>query len=137
MPSQVVDVTWQEFILSIQQYEEFCQNAFGHLRHHKPAEAMNTPKVQDGIQRAWTLACEHEGMNAKSPGRLPRLFAIDTLLTIPDGFHYVLDCAVLDEKDHPQSDRDTATHNKRPTYCAAHIAAAVVAAEAKAAAEIC
>jgi hypothetical protein len=93
MPSQVVDVAWHEFILSTRAYQEFCQKAFGRFLHHSPAEAMKqTGKGQDGIKRAWRLACEREGINPKNPNRLPLLFALDTDLEIPNGFKYSVDC---------------------------------------------
>ena len=122
MPSQVVDEAWHEFILFTRQYEEFCQNALGRFLHHTPAEAMKAPtEAQQGIQRAWQLACEHERINVKAPEKLPQLFAIDTLLMIDDGFNYVLDCTVVEGQQRPHADAGTATHNKKPVYCAAHI----------------
>ncbi|MFZ5594941.1 MAG: glycine-rich domain-containing protein [Pseudomonadota bacterium] len=119
MPSQVVDTAWHEFILFTRQYEEFCQNATGCFIHHRPAEAMETPtQAQEGIRRTWELACGHEGINPKSPSRLPMLFAIDTLLDIPDGFRYVLDCSVAE--DHKCPVEDSSPGQSAP-YCASHI----------------
>ena len=93
MPSQVVDVAWHAFILSTRAYQEFCQKAFGRFLHHTPAEAMKqTRKGQDGIRRAWRLACEREGINPKNPSRLPLLFVLDADLEIFNGFKYTLDC---------------------------------------------
>jgi hypothetical protein len=106
MPSQVVDVAWHEFILFTRDYKGFCKHAFGRFLHHTPAEAMKTPtQAQDGIKRAWRLACLKEGINPKLPTRLPLLFAIDALLDIPDGFKYSLNCQ--DPEAYP--------------YCAGHI----------------
>jgi hypothetical protein len=93
MPSQVVDDAWHEFILFTRQYNKFCQQALGRFLHHTPAEAMTSPTIaQDGIKRAWRLACAREGIDPKSPSRLPLLFAIDGLLGIGNGFRYQLDC---------------------------------------------
>ncbi|MEJ2231840.1 MAG: hypothetical protein P8X46_11745, partial [Nitrospirales bacterium] len=93
MPSQVVDVAWHDFILSTRTYQEFCQKAFGRYLHHTPAEAMKqTGKGQDGIKRAWRLACEREGLSPKNPSRLPFLFALDADLDIFNGFKYSVDC---------------------------------------------
>ncbi len=93
MPSQVVDDAWHEFILFTRNYDSFCRRALGRFLHHVPAEAMQTPtQAQDGIKRAWRLACLREGIDPKKPSRLPLLFSIDRDLGIADGFHYVPDC---------------------------------------------
>lgn len=93
MPSQVVDVAWHEFILFTRSYKEFCDRGLGRFLHHTPTEAMKTPTLaQEGIKRAWRLACSNEKIDPKKPDRLPMIFAIDALLSIPDGYHYVLDC---------------------------------------------
>jgi len=93
MPSQVVDDAWHEFILFTRAYGTFCSRAFGRFLHHTPAEAMRTPtQAQEGIRRAWRLACAKEGIGPRAPHRLPLLFAIDTLLNIEGGFNYALDC---------------------------------------------
>lgn len=109
MPSQVVDDAWHEFILFTRQYETFCREAFGRFLHHTPAEAMASPtQAQDGIKRAWRLACRREGIDPRHPARLPLLFAIDSQLGIAHGFHYKLDCMV------GRQEGDT-------SYCGSHI----------------
>ncbi len=106
MPSQVVDVAWHEFILFTLKYQNFCSKAFSRFLHHVPAEAMKTPTVaQEGIQRAWRLACKREKINPESPSKLPLLFRLDSELTIPNGFKYRKDCK--------SSNGDS--------YCASHI----------------
>lgn len=108
MPSQVVDDAWHEFILSTRFYERFCQKAFGRFLHHTPTEAMKTPTLaQDGIKRAWRLACAKEKINPKTPSQLPLLFAIDAMLRIENGFVYTLNC----QEGAQSSD----------AYCASHI----------------
>lgn len=93
MPSQAVDVAWHAFILDTRAYQRFCRHAYGRPLHHTPAEAMRTPtQAQDGIKRAWRLACSRERINPQTPDRLPRLFALDASLAIPDGFRYQLNC---------------------------------------------
>jgi len=93
MPSQVVDDLWHEFILFTRLYKHFCGKAFGRYLHHTPVEGMSSPTVaEEGIKQAWRLACQREGINPRNPDRLPRLFAIDAKLAIPDGFHYTLNC---------------------------------------------
>jgi hypothetical protein len=97
MPSQAVDDAWHEFILFSRGYETFCKSAFGRFLYHTPAEAMQTPTTaQDGIKRAWRLACRHEQIDSKNPVCLPRLFAIDSMLAIVGGCIYSIDdCKTL------------------------------------------
>jgi len=93
MPSQAVDDAWHTFILFTRSYESFCRNAFGRFLHHTPAEAMRSAtQAQEGIKHAWRLACRREGLDPRSPSRLPLLFGIDAMLGIGNGFHYQLQC---------------------------------------------
>ena len=97
MPSQAVDVAWHEFILFTRGYQAFCSVVIGRFLHHTPAEHMASGEVaRQGLRRTWLYACRQEGGDPKRPDRLPRLFAIDALLAIPDGFRYDLDCARRD-----------------------------------------
>ncbi len=112
MPSQAVDVVWHEFILFTLQYQNFCKKAFGRFLHHMPAEAMKKPTVaQQGIKLAWKLACQHEHISPRTPHRLPRIFALDALLNIPDGFTYQLNC----------QRRLSTSGSSCGGYCASHI----------------
>lgn len=105
MPSQVADDAWHAMILHTRHYQEFCNKAFGRFLHHTPAEAMTTQTMAtEGIQRAWHLACGLERINPRQPDRLPRLFALDGALNIPNGFRY-----------------DTRCSPGSGTYCASHI----------------
>ncbi|RDH46244.1 glycine-rich domain-containing protein [Zooshikella ganghwensis] len=107
MPSQVVDDAWHEFILFTRAYSQFCKMAIGQFLHHTPTEAMkSSTDATEGIKRAWRLACAREEINPKYPAQLPLIFAIDTMLDIPNGFRYVLDC-----KENKFGDG----------YCASHI----------------
>ncbi|MDQ3581815.1 MAG: hypothetical protein M3495_09475 [Pseudomonadota bacterium] len=91
MPSQIVDEAWHEFILCTREYAEFCQRAFGRFLHHTPAESVRNPaQVQEGLERTWRVACNREGIKPNDAAALPRLFALDAVLEIPDGHHYVL-----------------------------------------------
>jgi hypothetical protein len=109
MPSQAVDQAWHQFILFTRAYRQFCNKALGRFLHHTPAEAMSSRTVaQAGIKRAWRIACRREGIDPRTPARLPLLFAIDGLLNIPDGFRYSLNCQGLGASG----------------YCAAHIGCA-------------
>ncbi len=110
MPSQVVDDAWHEFILFTRSYKLFCSKALGRFLHHTPTEAMSSPTVaQEGIRRAWRLACAKANINPRTPDRLPLIFGIDALLNIPNGFTYVLDC----------QDRNSPAYGTG--YCAGHI----------------
>jgi len=109
MPSQVVDDAWHEFILFTRHYQEFCQRGLGRFLHHTPAEAMRTPTAaQDGIKRAWRLACRQDEIDPKTPQKLPLLFALDAMLAVHGGFVYRLDCLA-------------AAAAGKSTYCAGHI----------------
>lgn len=91
MPSRVVDVAWHEFILMTQSYAQFCDNGLGRFLHHTPASEMaSTDRVMKGLKVAWFYACQWQGINQASPSRLPLLFAIDDVLSIPDGFKHSL-----------------------------------------------
>ncbi len=94
MPSQVVDDLWHEFILYTKNYEAFCQRAFGRFFHHTPAVVLSGGQLQSntGLLRCWRYVCQEENINPRSPTRLPLLFALDTKLSIANGFHYVADC---------------------------------------------
>ena len=93
MPSQAVDHTWHEFILFTRKYQTFCKKGFGRFLHHTPAEGMKSKSVaQEGIKRAWRIACHREGLAHKHPSAIPSLFTLDKRLNIPDGFHYTLNC---------------------------------------------
>jgi len=110
MPSLVVDEAWHEFILFTRSYRAFCRKALGRFLHHTPTEAMSTPTLaQEGIKRAWRLACAKESISPSSPTRLPLIFAIDSMLNIPNGFTYSLNC----------QDKNSSTYGDG--YCAGHI----------------
>ncbi len=100
MPSQAVDVAWHEFILFTRDYDYFCRHGLGRFLHHTPAEAMKSPTdAQDGIKRAWRIACARENINPRTPEKLPRLFALDASLGIANGFTYTLLCDPLNQND--------------------------------------
>lgn len=110
MPSQVVDDAWHEFILFTRSYKAFCQKALGRFLHHTPTEAMSSHILaQEGIKRAWRLACAKEQINPNKPAKLPLIFAIDSMLDIPGGFKYSRNCM----------DRNSPAYGAG--YCAGHI----------------
>lgn len=127
MPSQVVDEAWHAFILDTREYEAFCRAAFGRFLHHVPAEAMPSPtSAPEPLQRTWAFACRRERLDPKLPRALPRLFAADAALAIPDGFHYVLDCVggVPDASLPPGVTRFCAVHIGTPPQWRAGCSAA-------------
>ena len=110
MPSRVVDDAWHEFILFTKSYNSFCKRGFGRFLHHTPTEAMETQTIaQDGIKRAWRLACAKSYINPKSPSKLPLIFEIDSKLNIENGFKYSLNC------------RDPKLVGYKDSFCASHI----------------
>lgn len=110
MPSKVVDDAWHEFILFTRAYQQYCNKALGRYLHHTPAEAMASPTMaQDGIKRAWRLACAKDSIDPKAPMVLPLLFGIDAQLNIENGFRYNTDC------------RNPNSANYGSGYCASHI----------------
>ncbi len=116
MPSQVVDVAWHEFILFTRNYQVFCDKALGRFLHHTPAEAMRGPQdAQEGIRRAWRLACSIESIAPRTPQRLPLIFGLDDKLRIPDGFRYSLNCLAA------AAAAQAVNGDGSVTYCASHI----------------
>jgi len=110
MPSQVVDDAWHEFILFTKNYNQFCNKGIGRFLHHTPTEVMSSPLfAQEGIKRAWRLACANEHINPQTPLKLPLIFAIDSMLNIENGFTYSPNC------------RDKNSTGYRDSYCAGHI----------------
>lgn len=96
MPSRVADDLWHEFILYTREYKRFCRNAFGGFLHHTPAVVLSAEKKSnEGLRRVWWYACKYENIDPVSPTRLPLLFALDTKLSIPDGYRYHPQCEHL------------------------------------------
>ncbi|GAB2529084.1 glycine-rich domain-containing protein [Simplicispira piscis] len=89
MPSRAVDALWNAFSQIPQTYQHWCQNALGYVPEHSPAQVLGKKAHHnDGLRRAWYWACKDEAIHPRLPSRLPLLFALDTKLAIPDGFHY-------------------------------------------------
>ena len=96
MPSRVADDLWHEFILYTREYQLFCRKAFGTFLHHTPAVVLSeSRKSNEGLRRVWWYCCKYESIDARHPTRLPLLFALDTKLNIPNGFHYHPRCEAL------------------------------------------
>ena len=82
VPSRIVEDAWQTFARS-PDYARFCERAIGH--HLAPA-----PATERALARTWAVACAREGIEPRRPSRLPRLFAIDRELRVPNGRYYAL-----------------------------------------------
>ncbi|MGH8608393.1 MAG: glycine-rich domain-containing protein [Gammaproteobacteria bacterium] len=123
MPSQIVDGAWHEFILCTREYAECCQRAFGRFLHHTPAESMRNPaQMQEGLERTWRVACNREGIKPNDAAALPRLFALDAVLEIPDCHHYVLNReARAGSALVPVAPRDVTLDSEKKIHHASHI----------------
>lgn len=106
MPSRAVDTAWHEFILLTQDYSVFCKQAYGCYLHHVPVTAGNCKRHLKKTKNVWCWSCQEEKLHQELPFRLPRLFAIDDELNIPDGFHYSLADANFPQVMLYQSPRD-------------------------------
>jgi hypothetical protein len=96
MPSQVADDLWHELILYTREYDSFCRRAFGGFLHHTPAVVLSEHrKGNEGLRRVWWYCCKYENIDPVNPTRLPLLFALDSKLSIADGFVYQPDCSEL------------------------------------------
>lgn len=100
MPSQAADDLWHEFIIYTKAYQQFCDRAFGRFLHHTPAVALKNGAKSDneGLRRVWWHACKEEGIEPRSPAKLPLLFRLDAELDIPNGYRYSPDCKALRER---------------------------------------
>lgn len=106
MPSKVVDTAWHAYILHTQGYARWCQNAFGGMLHHTPAEVMGrNQQHNNGLRRTWFWACKEESIHPRQPSRLPLLFALDAKFGIDGGYRYVPDC------------KDIGTQSDTGAYC--------------------
>jgi hypothetical protein len=100
MPSKVVDDLWHEFILHTQDYQTFCQRAFGAFFHHIPAQATRSgANIQYGMRATFQQACVEEHISLVAPERLPLLFAIDEKLAIVNGNRYTTQQLALKQQD--------------------------------------
>jgi hypothetical protein len=89
MPSKVADELWHIFILDTRAYQLFCDKAFGHYFHHTPSDNISKQADEVAMTRIWRYACSVQGLQPSSvAGGLPTLFALDAMLSIPNGFTY-------------------------------------------------
>lgn len=106
MPSQIVNIAWQEFIFFTEEYKIFCKKSFGRFLRHIPTEAMESKTTaQESIKKIWFISCDRENIIPDHPDKLPTLFKLDVLLDINNGIKYTIDC----------------NEENKDYYCAKHI----------------
>lgn len=107
MPSRLVDTCWHCFILQTRSYQSFCKLAFGGFLHHVPQGLVSATKasedadvnepakinLKDGARifqaaLAVTDIVSNASKTASPSLRVPMLFAIDKMMSIPDGNLY-------------------------------------------------
>ena len=131
MPSRVVDTMWHEFILHTQAYRDWCALAIGRFVDHTPAEVLGaSPAHNDGLRRAWFWACKDEAIDPRAPTRLPLLFALDTKLSIENGFRYEPDCGAPRRRPREDAPAAAAAGAAGYVHCAASFGDASVAGDA-------
>ena len=94
MPSKIVSDFWHEFSFSNENYEKFCKKAFGKEIQWIEAEGIEGK----GIQRIWENVCVLENIDPLIPEKVPRLFRLDRLLKVKNGFWYTHDCRKLNKE---------------------------------------
>ncbi len=92
MPSRLADALWHAFILDTRRYQQFCQQAFGHMFHHLPAQPASAGASQNqaaAMQPSWNAAMQtRRYMVGALLGGIPLLFALDAAAAIDDGWLY-------------------------------------------------
>lgn len=100
LPSKVVDVFWEGFLLEKESYAAFRRAAFGRIYHQMPVRSVHveqdinlkegdqTFKAALGMVQVSALNVEHtNAMAVKTVSlRVPMLFCIDEALKIPGGY---------------------------------------------------
>lgn len=140
MPSRLVDECWHGFILQTRSYQSFCKKAFGGFLHHAPKRLISGSEASENatgneIQKinlkegakvfqaalAMTDIVSSPSKTTMTSLRVPMLFAIDSMMKIPDGHMYTNEVVQLlasfdwrtsrltDSGNQPQSDGDLAS----------------------------
>ena len=109
LPSRVVDVCWQGFLLEKSSYAAFRRGAFGWFFHQIPERSMNPAReisLKEGAQtyraalalvKVSTLKKGNTTMKAEhiSTLHIPTLFSIDEALNIPQGYRFTEEATQL------------------------------------------
>ena len=90
IPSRLIDRAWFEFMQEQQEYDQFCQQAFGFFLQRSPVVEIHNSDTNNDLKILWTLACEREGIDPNNPNKLPLIFSLDIQFNIDDGFKFGL-----------------------------------------------
>lgn len=106
LPSKAADSVWHAWLrMSPASLDDFCETHFDRKIPHLEAPAMPVP-MDVGLANCLVEARTLEGINPEGPA-LPKLFAADRRLRMPDGFAYtvvrgVIECAPMDRSGIPR-----------------------------------
>jgi len=77
LPSNAVGAAW-DALISSGAWERFTEDVLGG-EHAYRASARDLPAEQraGGLWRTWAVVCRRDGIDARRPDRLPRLFGVD------------------------------------------------------------
>ncbi len=82
-PSEGLAAIWRA-LAAEPGYDEACRHAYGEALRPGRLAAVDPAVRGDGLRRTWYLACRLEDIDARDADRLPRLFALDTVLGVDD-----------------------------------------------------
>ena len=105
LPSKAADSVWHAWLrMSPAGLDAFCVKHFGAAIPHLETAAMPVP-IGAGLANCLVEARKREGIHPEGPA-LPRLFAADRRLRMPDGFAYAvvrgeIVCARMDRRGKP------------------------------------
>lgn len=87
LPSKAADSVWHVWLrVDPDGLSDWQQRFYGRVVEHREAEALGAP-LEEGLARTWSGACRSEGLSPLGP-RLPLVFALDGLLSLPTGWAY-------------------------------------------------
>ncbi len=105
LPSKAADSVWHAWLrMSPASLDAFCEKHFGGTIPHLETAAMPVP-MGVGLANCLVAARKREGINPEGP-ELPKLFAADRRLRMPDGYAYVvvrgqIECSRIDSRGVP------------------------------------
>lgn len=101
MPSKLLDLCWHAFICDSRSYAQFNEAVFGRFLHHELQNSFELQKMEvsarNQLQMLANARTYHGALLVEAKERInttvtpPKLFTIDELLNIPDGFYYSVD----------------------------------------------
>ncbi len=96
LPSRAATVLWRACIEEQGNYEEFCLTMFGYVLQAPPGDNV-LPSIlqrqqQAGMIRCWSLArLQQQQRHSKQKQDLPLMFALDQMLDLKDGYHFLVE----------------------------------------------